>query len=292
MLDTGASIIFGPNGSGKSFLALSTAITLASGHGMNGVEAPEQPGPTLYLDAEDGAGTWDWRGRCLSQAAGISWDSSLALSRHQTSQLLPDLETRLMALIEEEGIKYIVADSLSRLMSDALNQETINATFGAAARLGVPVLFVSHAPKAAPGQLYGGRAIEGDARYVLNIQLPDEAKGLEKQCWKPTKANSVARPPDRIARWTIDAEEGRIWADVEDGGDCEEKEESADVRIMDLLSDGREVSRADLERELSLPKPTITSALTKLGKAKSVVITRKSGKCPFYGDATIHQELV
>ena len=216
-------------------------------------------------------------------------DLRISVLRTRSHCQTPFFSSLLMALIEEEGIKYIVADSLSRLMSDALNQETINATFGAAARLGVPVLFVSHAPKAAPGQLYGGRAIEGDARYVLNIQLPDEAKGLEKQCWKPTKANSVARPPDRIARWTIDAEEGRIWAVVEDGGDCDE---SAEGRIMDLLSDGRECSRAELERELSLPKTTLNSALGKLKQTKSVVITRKSGKSPFYGDAEIHQEMV
>ena len=257
MLDTGVSIIYGANGSGKSMLGLSVALALASGKPVNGVK-PVKPGKVLFLDAEDGVSTFNWRAQCMAKAAGIEWGKDLPLKYHSTNKLLPDIEAGLAKVIKEEGIEYIVADSLSKLMPDAIAQPAINAIFAVAARLGIPVLFISHSPKGAPGELYGGRAISGNSRLVTCITTRDGEQGLHTQFWRATKANSIKRPTDSTATWTVDGAADEISATVEEGSadagpaNGETVTEKRTRLILELLSHGQPMTRPDIADELSL----------------------------------------
>ena len=279
MLDTNVSIIYGANGSGKSMLGLSVAFALASGKTVNGVK-PVKPvsgvksgksgksGKVLYLDAEDGVSTFNWRGQCMANAAGIEWGKDLPLKYHSTNKMLPDIEAGLTRVIKDECIEYIVADSLSKLMSDAIAQHVINAIFAVAARLGIPVLFISHSPKGAPGELYGGRAISGNARLVTCITTPDGEQGLHKQFWRATKANSIERPTDSTATWTVDGAAGEISATVEEGIADAGPAKGATVTeqrtrlILDLLAHGQPMTRPEIADALSLDVRAVRPIVT------------------------------
>ena len=262
MLDTGVSLIYGANGSGKSMLSISTAIALASRRDVNGVK-PGKPGRVLYLDAEDSVGTFNWRAQQMCQAAGIDWNGDLPLFYHSTNRLLPEIEAGLERAIQENGIDYIIADSLSKLMSDAIAQPVINAVFAVCSRLGVPLLFVTHSPKGAPGELYGGRAISGNARLVTCIETPDAEESLSIQTWRAVKVNSIKRPTDRTAVWTID--DSGISATVSDGiATPEAEKEALRGKICNLLAERGELTRSDIAAALKATKDQTNLAVRAL----------------------------
>ena len=265
MLDQGVSVIFGPNCTGKSLLAISVALTLASGTAMPGLTAPPDPGVTLYLDAEDSWGNFSAAGRAMATSMGIVWGAGIPLLYFPTHRLLPDLERTLAALVEREGVKYIVADSISRLFPSCIDMDVVNTNWQILERLGCPTMTVAHTPNKDKSSVYGSRAVTGNARLVTCISTPDGEDGLHTQHWSCTKSNGpVGWPGNRGVLYDF-SRPGIISRTVTAGKPADVAAADKNIAaIVDALADGVQLTRAQLIEKTGLGKSTLYSLVARM----------------------------
>ena len=265
MLDQGVSVIFGPNCTGKSLLAISVALTLASGTAMPGLTAPPDPGVTLYLDAEDSWGNFSAAGRAMATSMGIVWGAGIPLLYFPTHRLLPDLERTLAALVEREGVKYIVADSISRLFPSCIDMDVVNTNWQILERLGCPTMTVAHTPRKDKSAVYGSRAVTGNARLVTCISTPDGEEGLHTQYWSCTKSNGpVGWPGNRGVLYDF-SRPGIISRTVTAGKPADVAAADKNIAaIVDALADGVQLTRAQLIEKTGLGKSTLYSLVARM----------------------------
>ena len=265
MLDQGVSVIFGPNCTGKSLLAISVALTLASGTAMPGLTAPPDPGVTLYLDAEDSWGNFSAAGRAMATSMGIEWGAGIPLLYFPTHRLLPDLERTLAALVEREGVKYIVADSISRLFPSCIDMDVVNTNWQILERLGCPTMTVAHTPNKDKSSVYGSRAVTGNARLVTCISTPDGEDGLHTQHWSCTKSNGpVGWPGNRGVLYDF-SRPGIISRTVTAGKPADVAAADKNIAaIVDALADGVQLTRAQLIEKTGLGKSTLYSLVARM----------------------------
>ena len=265
MLDQGVSVIFGPNCTGKSLLAISVALTLASGTAMPGLTAPPDPGVTLYLDAEDSWGNFSAAGRAMATSMGIDWGAGIPLLYFPTHRLLPDLERTLAALVEREGVKYIVADSISRLFPSCIDMDVVNTNWQILERLGCPTMTVAHTPNKDKSSVYGSRAVTGNARLVTCISTPDGEDGLHTQHWSCTKSNGpVGWPGNRGVLYDF-SRPGIISRTVTAGKPADVAAADKNIAaIVDALADGVQLTRAQLIEKTGLGKSTLYSLVARM----------------------------
>ena len=265
MLDQGISVIFGPNCSGKSLLAISVALTLASGTAMPGLTAPRKPGVTLYLDAEDSWGNFNSAGQAMATSMGIEWGAGTPLLYFSTHGLLPDLERTLAALVEREGVKYIVADSISRLFPSCIDMDVVNTNWQILERLGCPTMTVAHTPNKDKSSVYGSRAVTGNARLVTCISTPDGEDGLHTQYWSCTKSNGpVGWPVNRGVLYDF-SRPGIISRTVTAGKPADFAAAGKNIAaIVDALADGVRLTRVQLIEKTGLGKSTLYNLVARM----------------------------
>ena len=214
--------------------------------------APPEPGVTLYLDAEDSWGNFNSAGRAMATCMGIEWGAGIPLLYFPTHRLLPDLERTLAALVEREGVKYIVADSISRLFPSCIDMDVVNTNWQILERLGCPTMTVAHTPRKDKSSVYGSRAVTGDARLVTCISTPDGEDGLHAQYWSCTKSNGpVGWPGPRGVLYDF-SRPGLISRTVTAGKPVDVAAADKNIAaIVDALADGVHLTRA--QTALSVP---------------------------------------
>ena len=281
MVDGGHSGIHGDNGMGKSLVAMSTALSLATGKSFNGVEVKSTPVPTLYLDWEDTDGNWLWRTSEMARKQSIPFGPDLPLRWARGSDLLANMGNRLGALIEKEGFRVIVVDSISRAVNDPTQISEMNVAFAVADGLKARLMVTGHSPRGHPELPYGSRAYQGNLRLDTNIlakptDQPESGGVIHR--WKRSKANGVERKYS--SRWFWHFDHQGIWAESLDD-EPEPDGMDAQQDLLTALGEGA-MTRKELADALGIPTETVRSRLKQLMQKNLVLLDGKRGSANLY----------
>lgn len=139
----GPTVMFAPGGSGKSYLAMSVALSIASGMPA-GFGEPEVSGPVAYLDWESDPETQLDRMDRIGKAMGIPNAHDDVWYRREDVPLRASAD-QLRHQLADRGIVAAVIDSIGWATGGAPEsaEETIR-TFAAVRKLGVPCLCIDH----------------------------------------------------------------------------------------------------------------------------------------------------
>lgn len=149
LTSSGATVIAAPGGSGKSFLALSVALTVATGSTRFLGLRPNTAGPVLYLDWEDERATQDERVAALCHAAGAEIPTErLIYSRVRAplSQAADAISRKIMELPNRPLL--VIVDSIGKARGGDVNSSQLtNELFAAIDKLRTPALCIDHKSK-------------------------------------------------------------------------------------------------------------------------------------------------
>jgi len=139
----GPTVLFAPGGSGKSYLAMSVALSIATGQ-PTGFGMPAITGPVAYLDWESDPETQLDRMHRLGRAMGIDDPQRNIWYRREDVPLRSSAD-QLRHQLADRGIVAAVIDSVGWATGGAPEsaEETIR-TFSAVRKLGVPCLCIDH----------------------------------------------------------------------------------------------------------------------------------------------------
>lgn len=237
---TESTILFGPGGVGKGALTCSWIVQLvAAGKHV------------LVLDYEDHGGEWARRVYGLAGAdalEAVSWLAPLA----EGLGPLWDHASQVRDLIDEDGIDYVVIDSILMACGglDAMKPEAAIKFFGALQLLGRPSLTIAHVTKLNdPRQPFGTSYFHNLARATWSLMPKGDEVILVCR-----KANNYLKPQAQAVTTTWrDGTLGEVW----------EKPAawSLEDRIEEILSDGMARTPATITAALNegLPSTEHTS---------------------------------
>jgi RecA-family ATPase len=213
------TLFTGPGGTNKSTFGLQLCAASAAGKSMLGIAV--QPGPALYVTAEDDDRENHWRLRKIAHAIGTTLDglarklSVVSLRGRLNNELATfDAEGKLRpapafallrATIEQTGAKLIVLDNVGHLYIGNENDRGqvtgfINLLYQLCRELGVTIVLIGHPNKA--GDSYSGSTAWLNAvRSQIVLQRPEDGFDPDARVLTLGKAN-YARPDQQLAfRW-------------------------------------------------------------------------------------------
>lgn len=192
----GWTVLYAQKGSAKSYLALTIALSIASGLETFG-SAPAVRGPVAFLDWEGSRREFDVRLTKLRRGLGVH-DDPPVYYRHGESSLY-SATPGLVRRFSEAGVVAAVVDSKSVAMSGAPMGEAVLEVNRSIRRLGVPVLLIDHKSKGAiggkdPDMAIGSVHTGNAARMVWTVQRGEEySPGEIRTTLKNTEANNGPR---------------------------------------------------------------------------------------------------
>jgi RecA-family ATPase len=213
------TLFTGPGGTNKSTFGLQLCAASAAGKAMLGIAV--EPGPALYVTAEDDDRENHWRLRKIAHAIGTTLDglagklSVVSLRGRLNNELATfDAEGKLRpapafallrATIEQAGAKLIVLDNVGHLYIGNENDRGqvtgfINLLYQLCRELGVTIVLIGHPNKA--GDSYSGSTAWLNAvRSQIVLQRPEDGFDPDARILTLGKAN-YARPDQQLAfRW-------------------------------------------------------------------------------------------
>jgi hypothetical protein len=205
VLKKGGTILFGPGGSGKSYTGFLSAIAVDSGtNGIWGTVATR----SLLVNLERPEDTIVRRIFATNSALGLESDRPLAVMTAR-GKTLTGIEPVVRRYIQDEGIGFVVLDSISRAgMGKLTDDDTANATVDILNSFGVAWLAIGHTSKDNPNEVFGSVHYANGADIVA--KLSSERRGpLELGVRiEVTKANDIIFPEPMTLRYTFDEEYG------------------------------------------------------------------------------------
>tara|TARA_Y100000310_G_scaffold3125_1_gene4061 strand:+ start:219 stop:1607 length:1389 start_codon:yes stop_codon:yes gene_type:complete len=141
------NLFYGNGGLGKSWIALYLAALVASGEARNGFN-PE-PSEVLYLDYESDNRDMKKRFSAICRGLGVSEPHFMY---RRMSQSIPDDQERLMEIIGERNVAFVIIDSAAPATGGKPEEAGItNAYFNALRSMEVTSLTIAHVSKEGAG---------------------------------------------------------------------------------------------------------------------------------------------
>ena len=205
VLKGGGTILFGPGGAGKSSTGFLAATAVDSGtNGIWGTVATR----SLLVNLERPEDTIIRRIFATNGALGLESERPLAVLTAR-GKTLTGIESVVRRYIQDEGIGFVVLDSISRAgMGKLTDDDTANATVDILNSFGIAWLAIGHTAKDNPNEVFGSIHYANGADIVA--KLSSERVGpLELGVRiEITKANDIIFPEPMTLRYTFDEEYG------------------------------------------------------------------------------------
>lgn len=168
------TILFAPPGAGKTWTGIVMAVCVDAG-----LTTPwrTKQGPVLYLNLERSRESFASRLGDVNAALGLPRERPmLALNRRGRS--LMDVWEGAMKTIEQEGVVFVVLDSLSRGGFGDMNaNDSANDAMDALNRFGTAWLALAHTPYGDEDKIFGSQMFTAAAD--ITVQLKSERRGSE-----------------------------------------------------------------------------------------------------------------
>jgi hypothetical protein len=287
----GSTLLYAPPGHGKSLVAMDLAIAASHGREWLGIHKLGDPMPVLYVD-DDGNNDHEFNARLLRFGADED-NPHLHCMLHNGFNITNDEQRKeLLAWCEENGIRLMIADSLTRIHqkteSSAGDMKIVNSCIKEFCAAGISVVMLHHAAK-------NGRTFRGSSEITSAYDgvLHLEKSGADRFKMRSEKVRSVG--PDGV--WpgceiavTIDENDrmvldGSLPLSDEHSDEHSEKTDTEPMsqKIKELLWDG-EKNATTLKKVLKLSSrdyPAFDVCLAQL-VAEGTVEYHKVGKATVY----------
>lgn len=217
----GFCFIYGAEGTGKSFIALSLAISAASGNPWLDIFKVTNPTNTLYLDKENPTSRIAKRVKYLGGAPkGLFWlKSPEKFALTDSKGELSEFALALTTLVEKERIGLIVVDSFVDLMVGSENSAEETQRFFDALRQLFPriaLLVLHHENKPQPGAFRNsGQRARGSSNINAQTDTMFRLEAIAKSKTEITLEQTKNRDEEKLDKFLIrmevgnDPEEGR-----------------------------------------------------------------------------------
>jgi hypothetical protein len=205
VLKTGGTILFGPGGSGKSTTAFLCAIAVDSG--TNGFwETTETP--TLLVNLERPEDTIIRRIFATNGALGLESNRPLSVLTARGKSLV-SIEPIVRKFIEQEGIGFVILDSISRAgMGKLVDDDTANMTVDILNSFGIAWLAIGHTSKDNPNEVFGSVHYANGADIVAKLSAERRSPLETGVRIEVTKANDIAFPKPMTLTYVFDEDYG------------------------------------------------------------------------------------
>lgn len=267
LLEHAGTVLFGPPGRGKSWTAYTMAVMVDAGYGFF-YDAPDGGAPAMIVNLERSAESVDARLGDINQCLGLPRDRVL-LRLDRRGRKFQDVADSVARVVDTEGVRLVVLDSLSRAGYGDLNaNDDANRQMDALNAIGCAWLAIGHTPRGDESHLFGSQM--QDAAADVMVQLISEEREEHGKITlgvglKGTKANDVRRPPLSILAYEFD-EIGLVGIRKPRPGEfltIENESASMDVRgqvSSYLLTEG-EASATAIARDTGLNRATVSKIL-------------------------------
>lgn len=267
-IEEGASnIIFGKGGSGKTYLALSMAISLATGGSFLGSDPPKVAN-TLFIDYENTKSIWASRITKLLRGSGVEDTTSINQRMFYFSTKgvpIHDLKSQLIEAIRKRSIGLIIVDSAALACGgEPESAEVANRLFNALNRLKTTVLMIAHETKSTDNKNkspFGSVFFYNCARNIWNVESSqdnNESKitvGLFHRKSNNDRLSSMKQATIEFTDDSVSVNLGfsNLWS----------KELSLHDQILDELSEG-DMTLEELVKVLGKSKGQIKARLSEM----------------------------
>jgi hypothetical protein len=279
---TDCSFLFADGGSGKGWLALLTAITLATGQPIAGLRpVAGRRLSTLYLDWEASQADLDDRLHRLGRGLGFS-TANLPIYRLAMDRPLAQDLVRVRAETVRCQAGLLIVDSWMPACGagrDGAGFDTAVAAFAALRGLGRPALAIAHLSKTmadqkSAGRIYGSVFNGNLSRNVWEVKRSDDsdAGAMLLGCYH-SKVNDVAKRKPFGVRVGFDGDAGPVTiagCPLREGGPDLLAKLPLPARLLTALTSGA-LTAAALAEETGVSEDTVGRTLRRLGEQGKVV---------------------
>lgn len=205
LLKNAGAIMYSPPGNGKSYMAGVMAVTIDYGLEGSPVGEPTNKYPVLYINLERSRESMEARLGDVNVALGLDEGRMLPMINAR-GRSLADVAERARQVIAEEGIQFVVLDSLSRgTPGDLNNNADMNLSMNLLNSFGVGWLALGHPSRGDATRM--GFSVMSDAAADVMIRLDsarDQATGDIVTEMSVTKANDMRWPAKRYVAFEFD----------------------------------------------------------------------------------------
>ncbi len=194
VLVEGGTLLFAPPGSGKSYLCMAMSVSLEHADTIdqeyllwNGLVQAN----TTYINLERSRRSMRARLARVNMALGLRPESTLRFL-HGRGRSLKDISDAIRRDIQEQGVRVIILDSISRAGQGDLNDnQTANAIIDLLNGFGVSWVAIGHPPRDSQDHAYGSIFFDAGADLVVrcrSVHQPGQDLGISLE-W--IKGNDV-----------------------------------------------------------------------------------------------------
>lgn len=261
------TILFGDGGLGKSSLALLCAMLVSIGGSLAGLRAV--PGRALYLDYEDDADVHARRLQAL--IAGHPELAAAEVAYLRCTEPLARMVAPLVRRLQEEGITFLVLDSLIAATGGDASAEATAKLFAALRVLNVSTLALGHVPKSQPegidrATVYGSVFFKNLSRSVWELQKEQDLGSEQSILGLFHRKSNLSRLQLPLTlKVTQDADGTLMQYEPIDMGEASALATALPLanRIRNLLDDGTPRTAREIGEELGAPLPSVKATLSK-----------------------------
>lgn len=201
VLFEGGTVIYAPPKSVKSYLCMLLAVSVDAGVSkfFNVKQAR-----VMYVNLERGKGSMQRRLGLINRVLGLPADRQL-LMMNERGKRLADVYDAAKKISEEEGVKVVFLDSLTRGGFGDLNgNEEANRAMDYLNRLCPAWVAIAHTPRQDDSHIFGSQMFDAAMDIGINVRRQKKENGTVGVGLVVKETNDTGSPPMRVLAFEFD----------------------------------------------------------------------------------------
>ena len=290
ILFEGGTVIYAPPKSVKSYLCMLFAVSVDAG--INRFFNVKQA-RVMYVNLERGKGSMARRLGLVNRVLGLPADRPL-LMLNERGKRLADVYDAAKKLVEEEGVKVVFLDSLTRGGFGDLNgNEEANRAMDYLNRLCPAWVAIAHTPRQDDSHIFGSQMFDAAMDIGINVRRQKKDDGTVGVGLVVKETNDTGSPPMRVLAFEFDQfglcsvreAQRHEFPEIEDSKSTTPRTNAE--RIYDqLLAFGR-CSQDQIADDLRINIGTVSRELNEMVRVKEVAREKEGRKFIYYVPANV-----
>jgi hypothetical protein len=293
ILFEGGTVIYAPPKSVKSYLCMLLAVSVDAG--VNKFFNVKQA-RVMYVNLERGKQSMQRRLGLINRVLGLPADRPL-LMLNERGKRLADVYDAAKKMSEEEGVKVIFLDSLTRGGFGDLNgNEEANRAMDYLNRLCPAWVAIAHTPRQDDSHIFGSQMFDAAMDIGINVRRQKKDDGTVGVGLVVKETNDTGSPPMRVLAFEFDQFGLSQVRDAQrhEFPEIEESQTStprtnADRILDQFLAFGR-MSVTQVSEDLRMNNGTVYTEVSKLVSEGKLIEVGKEGRSKMYGVPSTNSE--
>ena len=293
ILCEGGTVIYAPPKSVKSYLCMLLAVSVDAGVSKY---FNVQQARVMYVNLERGKQSMARRLGLINRALGLPADRPL-LMLNERGKRLADVYDAAKNMSEEEGVKVIFLDSLTRGGFGDLNgNEEANRAMDYLNRLCPAWVAIAHSQRQDDSHIFGSQMFDAAMDIGINVRRQKKDDGTVGVGLVVKETNDTGSPPMRVLAFEFDQfglsavreAQRHEFPEIEESQTSTPRTNSE--RILDqFLAFGR-LSVTQVSDDLKINNGTVYTEVSKLVAEGKLIEVGKEGRSKLYGVPATNSE--